>query len=43
MIYAGMYGAMDGGATLAGHVFKATYDPTSSSIPAWQDLTLNPV
>ena len=43
VIYAGMYGAMDGGATLAGHVIKATYNPTGSSMPTWQDLTLNPV
>ena len=38
-----MYGAIDGGATLAGHVIKATYNPTGSSMPTWQDLTLNPV
>ena len=43
VIYAGMYGALDGGATLAGHVIKATYNPTGSSMPTWQDLTLNPV
>ena len=34
---------MDGGATLAGHVFKATYNPAGSSMPTWQDLTLSPV
>ncbi len=43
VIYAGMYGALNGGATLGGHVFKTTYNPSSSSMPAWQDLTLNPV
>lgn len=43
VIYAGIYGAFDGGATLAGHVLKATYNPASPSMPAWQDLTLNPV
>ena len=43
VIYVGMYGALDGGATLAGHVFRTTYNPSSSSMPAWQDLTLNPV
>ncbi len=43
VLYVGMYGALDGGATLAGHVFKATYDSTGSSIPAWEDLTLSPV
>jgi hypothetical protein len=43
VIYAGMYGAADGGSTLAGHVLKATYDPLISAVPVWQDLTLNPV
>ena len=43
VIYAGMFGAMDGGATLGGHIFKAAYSPNGSSMPAWQDLTLNPV
>jgi hypothetical protein len=43
VIYVGMYGAADGGSTLAGHVFKATLDPASGSMPVWQDLTLNPV
>jgi Abnormal spindle-like microcephaly-assoc'd, ASPM-SPD-2-Hydin len=43
VIYVGMYGAADGGLTLAGHVLKATYDPSSSAMPAWQDLTFNPV
>lgn len=43
VVYLGMYGALDGGATLAGHVLKATYNPVSASLPAWQDLTRNPV
>jgi len=43
VIYAGMYGAGDGGANLAGHVLKATYDPAGTSLPVWQDLTVNPV
>ncbi|WP_348264971.1 choice-of-anchor D domain-containing protein [Telmatobacter sp. DSM 110680] len=43
VIYAGMHGAMDCGATLGGHIFNATYSPNGSSMPAWQDLTLNPV
>ena len=43
MVYVGMYGALNGGAILAGHVLKATYNPASSSMPVWQDLTLNPV
>jgi hypothetical protein len=42
-IYAGMYGSLDGGATLAGHVFGATFTPGSATAPVWQDLTLNPV
>jgi hypothetical protein len=42
-IYLGMYGSFDGGATLAGHILKATFDPSASGIPAWQDLTFNPV
>ncbi len=41
--YVGMYGAEDGGATLAGHVLSATYNPAASGMPVWQDLTLNPV
>lgn len=41
VIYVGMYGANNGGATLAGHVLRAVYTPGST--PAWQDLTLNPV
>ncbi|HVZ83156.1 MAG TPA: choice-of-anchor D domain-containing protein [Terracidiphilus sp.] len=41
VIYVGMYGAQDGGATLAGHVLRAVYTPGST--PVWQDLTLNPV
>ena len=43
VIYVGMYGVLNGGAILAGHVLKAIYNPASSSMPAWQDLTLNPV
>jgi hypothetical protein len=43
VIYVGMYGARDGGAILAGHVLKTTYNPADSSMPAWQDMTLNPV
>jgi hypothetical protein len=42
-IYVGMYGAADGGATLAGHVLSATFDPASSEMPVWHDLTSNPV
>jgi Abnormal spindle-like microcephaly-assoc'd, ASPM-SPD-2-Hydin len=43
VIYAGIYGAVDGGATRAGHVFSATYNPSASSMPTWQDLTFAPV
>jgi hypothetical protein len=43
VIYLGMYGALDGGATLPGHVFSATLDSSSSAPPVWTDLTLNPV
>lgn len=42
-IYAGMYGSLDGGQTLAGHVFGAVIAPHSNSAPVWSDLTLNPV
>ncbi|HET7103143.1 MAG TPA: choice-of-anchor D domain-containing protein [Terracidiphilus sp.] len=43
VIYVGLYGALDGGATLAGHVLRAIFDPTAGSMPSWQDLTLSPV
>ncbi len=43
VIYVGMFGALDGGATLAGHILRAIYNPASSAMPTWQDLTLNPV
>ena len=42
-IYVGMYGPLDGGATLAGHVLTTTYDPSNPGMPTWQDLTFNPV
>jgi hypothetical protein len=43
VIYAGMYGALDGGSILPGHLFSATYTPGSSAMPTWQDLSTNPV
>ncbi len=43
VVYVGMYGAVNGGATLPGHVLSATVNPSSSTAPAWTDLTLNPV
>ena len=42
-IYVGMYGSASGGGNLAGHVLSAIVNPASSGLPAWQDLTLNPV
>ncbi|MGH9598628.1 MAG: choice-of-anchor D domain-containing protein [Terracidiphilus sp.] len=43
VVYLGMYGAFDGGANLPGHIWRAVFDPSSSSSPVWEDLTLNPV
>ncbi len=43
VIYVGMYGFGDGGATVPGHVFGTRFDPTNQAIPAWKDLSLNPV
>ena len=43
VVYLGMYGALDGGATLAGHVWSATFNPSGAAAPAWNDLTLSPV
>lgn len=43
VIYIGMYGSRNGGAILGGHVLRATFVPGASSMPSWQDLTLNPV
>ena len=43
VIYVGMNGASNGGATLAGHVLGATINPSGNTPPVWQDLTLNPV
>jgi len=42
VVYVGMYGSANGGATLPGHVLTATFNP-SGGAPAWRDLTLNPV
>ncbi len=43
VIYVGMYGSADGGATRAGHVMRATFTQGSGSTPTWSDLTFNPV
>jgi len=40
VIYVGMYGAADGGGTLAGHVLRAALLPNGAE-PVWTDLTLN--
>lgn len=42
VLYAGMYGSADGGATRAGHIYRAVYTPGGST-PTWSDLTFNPV
>ncbi len=42
VVYVGVYGLTDGGATLAGHVLSATMN-ANGSWSAWTDLTLNPV
>ena len=42
-VYVGMYGSLTEGANLPGHVLSATIHPQSTSMPVWNDLTLNPV
>ncbi len=42
-VYLGMYGSASGGANLPGHVLSAIVNPSSSTLPVWQDLTLSPV
>jgi len=43
IIYVGLYGSLDGGVSLPGHVFSATIDTQSTAMPVWTDLTPNPV
>ena len=43
VIYVGMDGALDGGANIPGHILRAVVSTGSTAMPAWQDLTLNPV
>ncbi len=43
VVYVGMHGSADGGATLPGHLLSAIFDPASGAAPAWTDLTLDPV
>jgi hypothetical protein len=42
-VYVGLYGSATFGNNLAGHVLSATINPASSTMPTWQDLTINPV
>jgi hypothetical protein len=39
VVYVGMYGAENGGATLPGHVLRATYNTATASWSAWTDVT----
>ena len=43
VIYVGMFGSLNGGAILGGHILKATLVPEATSQPQWSDLTLSPV
>jgi hypothetical protein len=43
VVYLGMYGSANGGATLPGHVLSLTYNVATGSWSAPLDLTLNPV
>jgi len=43
VIYVGLYGTLNGSQSLPGHVFIATLNPQSLTVPVWKDLTLNPV
>ncbi|MBS1804974.1 MAG: choice-of-anchor D domain-containing protein [Acidobacteria bacterium] len=43
VVYVGLFGSLDGGAILGGHLLKATITPGSSSPSEWDDLTFNPV
>jgi hypothetical protein len=39
VVYVGMYGSANGGATLPGHVMSATYNSATSAWSTWTDLT----
>jgi hypothetical protein len=39
VLYVGMHGSADGGATIPGHVMSATYNSATSAWSAWTDLT----
>ncbi|MGA2539015.1 MAG: choice-of-anchor D domain-containing protein, partial [Terracidiphilus sp.] len=43
VVYVGMYGALNGGQALPGHVLTATINPLSGTMPVWSDLTPDPV
>jgi hypothetical protein len=43
VIYVGMYGSAQNGGSLPGHVLSASFNPATGVMPAWTDLTLNPV
>jgi hypothetical protein len=43
VVYAGMYGSANGGATLPGHLLTATYNTATGSWSSWTDATLGPV
>jgi hypothetical protein len=43
VIYVGMYGLLNGGAMLPGHVLTATINSQDAAIPVWHDLTFDPV
>jgi hypothetical protein len=43
VVYVGMFGSLNGGAMLPGHVLSATIVPQSAVMPEWHDLTLNTV
>jgi hypothetical protein len=39
VVYVGMYGSLDGGATKSGHVMSSTYNSATSAWSTWTDLT----
>ena len=39
VVYVGMYGSADGGATLPGHVMSATYNAATGAWSSWAELT----
>jgi hypothetical protein len=43
IVYVGTYGSAEGGFSPFGQVWSATFNPSSSAMPAWSNLTANPV